>query len=69
MKCDARALWIQFCRDESGQDLIEYALLTGIVTVSSILIFASIQNKMKAAYISWESTGQENWEPMNPGTP
>jgi Flp pilus assembly pilin Flp len=69
MKCDPRALWIQFCRDESGQDLIEYALLTGIVTVSSILIFGLIQQKMQAAYISWESTGQANWEPANPGTP
>ena len=66
MKLDTHALWIQFCRDESGQDLIEYGLLTGIITVSSILVFGLIQGKMQAAYISWESTGQTNWEPDNP---
>jgi Flp pilus assembly pilin Flp len=64
-----RALWIQFLRDESGQDLIEYALLTGIITLSSIVIFGLIQGKMQSAYISWESTGQANWEPGNPTTP
>ena len=66
---DVRLLARRFCRDESGQDLIEYALLTGIVTVSSILIFASIRTKMGDAYISYESTGQANWSPDNPITP
>jgi Flp pilus assembly pilin Flp len=66
MKFDARTPWIKFCREESGQDLIEYGLLTGIVTVSSIVIFGLIQGKMQSAYISWESTGQANWEPADP---
>jgi Flp pilus assembly pilin Flp len=60
------SLCARFVREEAGQDLIEYGLLTGIVTLSSILIFASIRTKMGAAYISWESTGQANWVPNNP---
>lgn len=69
MKFDVISLARRFCRDDSGQDLIEYALLTGIVTVSSIVIFASIRTKMMNAYVSYESTGQANWNPNDPITP
>ena len=69
MRLDVRTLWIQFVRDDSGQDLIEYGLLTAIITLSSILVFGIIQGKMGAAYVTWESTGQTNWVPANPITP
>ena len=69
MKLDAPALLVRFCREESGQDLIEYGLLTGIITISSILVFGLIQGKMGSAYSGWESTGRANWVPANPITP
>jgi Flp pilus assembly pilin Flp len=56
-------------REESGQDLIEYAILTGIVTVSSILLFDRIKNQIGVYYLSWESRGQERWIPNPPIAP
>ncbi len=69
MKLDLQSLLVKFCREESGQDLIEYGLLTAIITLSSILLFGLIQGKMGSAYSTWESTGQTNWVPNNPITP
>ena len=42
-----KALLARFVRDESGQDLIEYGLLVGIITVGSILAIASIGPKVQ----------------------
>jgi Flp pilus assembly pilin Flp len=58
----------RFLRDESGQDLVEYAILTAIVTLASLLVFTAIQGKIGTAYGSWQSTGQDNWIP-GPPTP
>jgi Flp pilus assembly pilin Flp len=40
-------------RGESGQDLIEYALLTGLIAIAGILLFPTIQSKMADAYQNW----------------
>jgi Flp pilus assembly pilin Flp len=40
-------------RDDAGQDLIEYALLTGIIAIAGILVFPTIQSKMADAYQDW----------------
>lgn len=61
--------WQRLLWEESGQDLIEYALLTGICTLGSLAIFASIRSRMEGAYISWEAQGQGNWIPARPITP
>jgi Flp pilus assembly pilin Flp len=52
--------------DESGQDLIEYALLTGIITVAAILVFPAVRVKMTAAYQAWNTNAQAIWEPPPP---
>jgi Flp pilus assembly pilin Flp len=52
--------------EETGQDLIEYGLLTGIVAVGGVLVFTSIRDKMAAAYAGWGLEIQENWEPDPP---
>ena len=36
-----------------GQDLIEFALLTGIIAIAGILLFPTIQSKMADAYQDW----------------
>jgi Flp pilus assembly pilin Flp len=40
----------RFVRDESGQDLIEYGLLVGIITVACILAIGVIGTKVKNYY-------------------
>lgn len=56
-----------FVIDDRGQDLVEYALLSGIVGVAGILLFPVIAGKMSAAYTSWQSGAQTAWEPCPPG--
>ena len=66
---EARRLGSRFVREESGQDLIEYGLLTAIVTLGSLLIFTAIQGKIGPAYFNWQSLGQDRWIPDAPTTP
>ena len=40
-------------RGRAGQDLIEYALLTGLIAIAGILVFPTIQVKMADAYRDW----------------
>jgi Flp pilus assembly pilin Flp len=53
--------------DESGQDLIEYALLTAIIGVASLLAYSTIPAKMGNAFQSWSSGVYDLWEPCDPG--
>lgn len=62
-----RQLVTRLLREESGQDLIEYGLLTGIVVAVGFVIFTTIQGKMGAAYQAWEGNAQTNWVPNPPG--
>jgi Flp pilus assembly pilin Flp len=61
-----RAL-IHLVVDDSGQDLVEYALLSGVIGVAGILLFPVIVGKMGAAYTTWNSGVQTAWEPCPPG--
>jgi Flp pilus assembly pilin Flp len=48
-------------RDEGGQDLVEYALLTGIIAVGWLLVGTPITGRMKSAYESWNSNANALW--------
>ena len=52
----------RLARDDAGQDLIEYTLLTGIIAIAGILVFPTIQSKMAAAYQDWNDNAQAIWE-------
>ena len=52
-----------FFVDESGQDVIEYGLLTGIVVAIGVAVFTSINDKMADAYGDWGAEIQTNWVP------
>jgi Flp pilus assembly pilin Flp len=54
--------------DDSGQDLVEYALLSGIIGTIGILLFPGIADGMRAAYARWQSGTQAAWEPAAPGS-
>ena len=58
----AARLW----REEEGQDLLEYALLTGIVGISGIVLYTSVAPAMATAYESWNSAQEDLWEPDPP---
>ena len=62
----ARAVAARVIADDSGQDLIEYALLTAIIGVSGVLVFSTLSTTMGAAYSSWNTAGQIAWEPAPP---
>jgi Flp pilus assembly pilin Flp len=53
MTYTVRLLVARFLEEESGQDLIEYGLLTGIVVAMGVIVFTSIQGKMRGAYLTW----------------
>jgi Flp pilus assembly pilin Flp len=56
----------QLVHDNDGQDLIEYALLTGIIAIAGILVFPTIQIKMADAYRDWNDNAQAIWETPPP---
>lgn len=45
-----KALINRFVREESGQDLVEYALLLGIITLASIAAIQSIGSQVASIY-------------------
>ena len=57
---------MRLLRDDKGQDLIEYGILTGIVIATGVIIFTTINTKMGAAYDDWGTQIQDNWEPLPP---
>jgi Flp pilus assembly pilin Flp len=63
-----RALLKRFVLEETAQDLIEYALLTGIITVGSILLLLIIRTQMQTAYVTWGTAAQDRWDPADPLT-
>jgi hypothetical protein len=63
MKLALVSLW----RDTSGQDLVEYALLTGAIGFAGLLMFDVILRAIGVTYGSWESSVDTLWEPPAPG--
>ena len=62
----ARAVAAGVITDDSGQDLIEYALLTAIIGISGVLILSTLSTTMGTAYNSWNKAGQDAWQPCPP---
>ena len=46
------ALFNRFVREESGQDLIEYGLLIGIITATVVTTVTAISTKVQTYYTS-----------------
>lgn len=53
-------------RDESGQDLVEYALLTTTIGFAGILAWSLVGNAISATYSSWVSGVDTLAEPPAP---
>lgn len=63
----ARSGVVRLIRDDSGQDLIEYALLTGIVAVAAAIVLPTA-TALGDVFESWNTNVQNLWEPATPGT-
>ena len=56
----------RFITNERGQDLLEYALLTGAIGLVGVLAWQAIQGGIGTAYTGWDSGVQNIWEPPDP---
>ncbi len=56
----------RFLTDDTGQDLVEYALLCGLVGTAGVLLMPEIATKMSDAYADWVSAANDAWEPCAP---
>jgi Flp pilus assembly pilin Flp len=64
-----RRIVTSFVRNESGQDLVEYALLAAFVGISGWVALSTIAPTVGAVYSSWldPTTGAPSlWEPPAP---
>jgi len=57
----------RFWREENGNDLIEYALLSAFVGIASAAALALMPGVMKAVYDGWNSGQEKIWDPCDPG--
>ena len=49
--------------EEDGQDLIEYALLTGTIGFCAVAAFSLWGGAINAAYTSWNTGVNSLWDP------
>ena len=53
--------------DDSGQDLVEYAVTSGMVAAGSLVVAVLIMVYMHYYYAGWQAAVQTAWEPCAPG--
>jgi Flp pilus assembly pilin Flp len=58
---------MRFWRDERGQDLIEYALLTALVLVGVVIAWPTILETIGTTYNAFDTGTQGLWDPLPPG--
>ena len=56
-----------FVRDEGGQDVIEYGLLSAFFGIVTIAIWIAIQGRLQAAYVGYDTDVQNLWQSPDPG--
>ena len=63
-----KAAALRLLRGEDGQDLVEYALLAGLIGFAGLLVFDAMLQAMGVTYGSWE-TGVDNlWDTPGPAS-
>ncbi len=53
-----KRLLLHFIAEDSGQDLIEYALLSAFIGVCCVLVWPSIRLAIGAAFVGWDTNVQ-----------
>jgi Flp pilus assembly pilin Flp len=62
----ARALLVRLLTEDRGQDLVEYALLTGIAALAAAIALPAA-SALGDVYEAWNTDVQDLWEPPPPG--
>ena len=62
----ANRLFVRFFREQHGQDLVEYALLTSAIGVVGVAVFPSIQTRMNTLFANWGTQVRNIWIPNDP---
>ena len=63
-----KKLLSRLVREESGQDLIEYALLAAFVAIASLAALQLLQTTLRDAYVRWDTDMQAIAEMPGPGS-
>jgi Flp pilus assembly pilin Flp len=53
-----RQLMINFCRDENGATVLEYAWIASLISIAALAAFDLIESKMESWY--WAAAGNMN---------
>jgi Flp pilus assembly pilin Flp len=62
------AWWRRLLRDEDGQDVIEYALLTASIGLAGIATWPLISAAIGTTYKLLDTQTQDLWEVPDPGS-
>jgi len=66
LKSSIRHFVARFVADETGQDLVEYALLAMFVALVTMAGLKAIENAIGAEYVDWDTDEQNLWIPPDP---
>jgi Flp pilus assembly pilin Flp len=61
-----RLLLLSLVRDETGQDLIEYALLTTLIGLVGVIGINLFKTAINTTYTSWNSGVNSLWQTPDP---
>jgi Flp pilus assembly pilin Flp len=59
---------LRLMRDDDGQDIIEYALLTAGIGIVTVTTFPLIETHLHDAYVAIDDETQAIWEVPDPGS-
>lgn len=59
--------WIsRLAREDSGEDLVEYGLLTAFIGFAGVGVVGVIMATLHSGYLNWDSQTQNLWVMPNP---
>ena len=61
-----KKLVIRCLKEDCGQDIIEYALLSGLIATVGVLTWQNIGDTLGDKYSGWDGGVQDLWEPEDP---
>lgn len=59
-------LFTRLLENESGQDLVEYVLLTATIGLCSVVAMNVLSGAINLVYTTWNTGTQSIWQPENP---
>lgn len=59
-------LLTQLIRDDTGQDLAEYALLAAFIGLAGLAVWVAVRNALALRYVAMDTAEQNIWQPPTP---